>query len=134
MIQRRDVILPPSDVEYLDRECSDWEILRDGAATWLLISNFPVPTGYDQSPVTVALRIEPGYPDTQIDMVYFSPEIRRLDGKSIRATETHETIRGESYQRWSRHRTPQNRWRSGEDDIQTHLLLVAHWLEREFAK
>jgi hypothetical protein len=36
------------------------------------------------------------------------------------------------FQQWSRHRTQQNAWRPGEDDISTYLSLVDDWLRREF--
>jgi hypothetical protein len=36
------------------------------------------------------------------------------------------------YQQWSRHRTAQNPWRPGLDNVCTHLLQVNNWLEREF--
>ena len=134
MTLRRELTLPPGDVEYLDSSHEGWEVLRVGATTWLVLPNFSVPGAYEQALVTVALRIEPGYPDTQIDMVYFSPGLKRADGIAIPATESHETIDGRSFQRWSRHRTAQNPWRAGEDDVQTHMLLVKHWLERELVK
>jgi len=127
-------MLPPGDVTYLDSHHKGWETILAGAARWLLLSKIPVPEGYDQSSVTAALRIEAAYPDTQVDMVYFSPGLRRTDGVAIPATESNETIDGRVFQRWSRHRSAENPWLVGEDGIETHMLLVNHWLEREFAR
>ena len=41
------------------------------------------------------------------------------------------TIMGQEFQRWSRHRTGQNPWRPGIDNLHTHLSLVEEWLLRE---
>jgi hypothetical protein len=63
-------------------------------------------------------------------MVYFLPGLALTNGKAIRAL-TPLMIDGTEYQQWSRHRTPQNPWRAGLDNICTHLLQVDSWLERE---
>lgn len=133
-LPRFEFDLLPSDVEYLGLQHPGWESLRIGATNWLLIARFAVPAGYTVTETSVALRIESGYPDTQIDMAYFCPSLCRLDGKSIPATDSTESIDGKSFQRWSRHRTAQNPWRPGVDDVSTHLAQVQHWLVREFQK
>ena len=102
-------------------------------ARWLILHDYEPPEGYNDSRVFLAIRISPGYPDTQLDMVYFSPPIARLDGRVIGALST-TTLDGKTYQQWSRHRTGLNPWRPGEDDLSSHLELVKHWLERELRK
>jgi hypothetical protein len=67
-------------------------------------------------------------------MVYFYPALARTDGIRIGATETVQLIDGKGFQRWSRHRTPQNPWRVGHDNLGTHIILIEDWLEREFKK
>ncbi len=134
MIARRDFILPPEDVTYLDASHPGWQAVRDGVASWLVLPEYSVPDGYNHSTVTAVLRTEPGYPDTQIDMVFFSPLLTRTDGQTIGATSSRRTINGIPYQQWSRHRSPSNPWRPGVDDIESHMMLVRHWLEREFGK
>jgi hypothetical protein len=129
---RREIELPSGDVEFLDSQHPGWESIRNGSANWLLVSQFALPVGYTVATTQVALRIESGYPDTQIDMAYFHPALRRQDGKSIPATESTDTIDGKTFQRWSRHRTAANPWRPGIDDVSTHLAQVQHWLAREF--
>lgn len=131
---RREFDLPAFDVEFLDSTGREWETVREGAANWLLLHQVAVAPGYSISLVTVALRIEPGYPDAQIDMAYFNPPLTRSDGQRIGAADTMETISGQTFQRWSRHRTGDNPWRPGVDDVSTHVSLIQHWLAREFAK
>lgn len=131
---RRDFELPCFDVEFLDSSGWAWETVQEGAANWLLVHQFAVPPGYNHSAVTIALRIEPCYPDAQIDMAYFNPPLARADGQRIGAADSTQAIGGKSFQRWSRHRTGNNPWRPGVDDISTHIAQVQHWLEREFTK
>jgi Prokaryotic E2 family E len=130
---RRDFKLPSSDVEYLNGLGLSWETVLDGKSRWLLIHNWQLPAGYNHATTSVALLIPDNYSDSQIDMVYFKPHLARTDTKGINALST-ETISGEVWQRWSRHRTVQNPWRPGSDDIASHLGLVDEWLRREFLK
>ena len=128
---RKDFELLAEDAAFL-QECGyAWEAVADGSQ-WVLLTDFPIPAGYAQKNVTAAIRLETGYPDAQLDMVYFHPALTRRDGKAIAATSTHQAINGQVFQRWSRHRTPQNPWLAGQDNLATHIMLVEDWLEREF--
>ena len=66
-------------------------------------------------------------------MAFFFPALARLDGKAINAA-TPLQRDGKTFQQWSRHRTGQNPWRPGEDDVSTHLVLVEYWLEKELTR
>lgn len=132
MTLRRQFILPEQDREYLNARGLPWETIISGGQ-WLLVHDFPVPDGYNTKKATVALMISPGYPDAQLDMVYFYPALGRTDEKAINALAT-QPIDGKTFQRWSRHRTTQNPWRPGEDDVSTHLTLVEGWLEKELTR
>lgn len=127
---RREFLLPEDDVNMLEFSGYQWETIKS-QSNWVLIHNYSIPQGYNVANVSIALRIDSGYPASQIDMVYFSPFLHRLDGKPIRAL-ANQTIEGNLWQRWSRHRTSENPWRLGVDGITSHLLLVNYWLEREF--
>ena len=127
---RRQFRLPPEDEAHLDSLGVPWETVVDANVRWLIVHDRPVPAGYTAERVRVALQIPAGYPDVQIDMVYFEPALARRDGGTIGALTSHP-IEGRPWQRWSRHRTPQNPWRLGVDDVAAHLVLVDHWLRRE---
>lgn len=133
MTMRRDFILPEQDIEYLDQSGYPWETISDGPNKWVIIHGYPVPNGYNISAVKVALKIEGGYPVAQIDMVYFDPALNKVNGTGIGAL-VNQNVCGKAWQRWSRHRTAQNPWRPGLDDVSTHLQLVNYWLERELTK
>ncbi|HLG41022.1 MAG TPA: E2/UBC family protein [Chitinophagaceae bacterium] len=127
---RRQFNLPEEDSEYLNSSGYGWETIAE-SGNWIIVHDYPVPDGYNVPRVSVALKIETGYPTTQIDMAYFFPQLNRKDGKPIRALTT-IGLDGKHWQRWSRHRTGENPWRVGVDDICTHLAFVTQWLEREF--
>jgi hypothetical protein len=67
-------------------------------------------------------------------MAYFYPALSRLDGKPIGATQVNQKIENRVFQRWSRHRTPKNPWKVGEDNLGTHICFIEDWLEQEFEK
>jgi len=127
---RRDFTPLPDDVAYLDSLGLPWEAVKDGSP-WILVHDFAVPAGYMQARVSVAIRIESGYPHAQLDMAYFNPPLVRSNGVPIKAADSTQNIGGTAWQRWSRHRTAENPWRVGEDCLGTHLMLVQHWLDRE---
>lgn len=129
---RRDFAMPERDRDYLDATGREWETVADGSHRWLILHGCPIPPGYNVQETSAALMIDPKYPDTQIDMVYFKDALS-LPGKSIGALRS-ANVGGESWQRWSRHRTPANAWVAGEDCVETHLHLVREWLQREVVK
>lgn len=130
---RQQFHLPSDDEEYLNTCALPWETVIENRVQRLIIYDFPVPPGYDRNNVDLNLRIQTGYPDTQIDMVYFHPPLARSDGRPIKAIAT-EQFDDKQWQRWSRHRTAANPWRSGLDCIATHLGLVEEWLKKELTK
>ena len=128
---RREFALPSDDREFLDERGLPWETLSDGCGRWLLIHDVPLPVGYTDAKVSVALMIPASYPDSALDMAYFSPALALTSRKTIVCGNAFQMIDSKSWQRWSRHRTGQNAWRPGVDCISTHLALVESWLEKE---
>lgn len=131
---RRQFNLPEEDMEFLAAMPLPWETVIEGNSKRVILRNFPVPSGYNQPEVDLNVMIEATYPDTQIDMVYFFPPLARTDGRPINAANNLDIFDGKSWQRWSRHRTPQNPWRPGVDNLSTHIALVDDWLRRELTK
>jgi hypothetical protein len=128
---RMDFRLPAIDEEYLNGLGLSWETIRDGQNQWLIIHAWKLPNGYNIAIVDLALMIPSNYSDSQIDMVFFKPALARSDGRSINNL-SQIVIAGLTWQQWSRHRTAQNPWRPGIDDVASHLGLVDEWLRREF--
>ena len=71
--------------------------------------------------------------DQGVNMASFCPALARADGKGINGLSGH-VLDVRNFQQWSRHRTAQNPWRPGEDDLQSHVLLVEHWLCHELTR
>lgn len=134
MALRRQFDLLPADRQFLEEYGLLWETIVDGSQ-WVLIHDFPtLHEEYNHPSVTAAIRMETGYPNTELNMVYFFPALARRDGLPIGATQATQTIEGRTYQRWSRHRTGQNPWKIGRDNLGTHIILIEDWLAREFER
>jgi hypothetical protein len=120
-------------MEWLEGRGTPYELVAAGGARRVVLYDFAVPQGYNVPSLAANVRVEGGYPDTQIDMVYFYPQLARANGRPIAAISGDE-FDGKVWQRWSRHRTPANPWRPGLDGLATHFALVQDWLERESKK
>jgi hypothetical protein len=134
---RRDFKLRSIDADFLERVGLPWEAVREPKGSelrdWVIIHDRPIPPGYKVGKASTALLLPGTYPETQIDMAYFSPAVLRTDGKAIPNLSA-ETIIDVSYQRWSRHRTEANPWDPAEDSIETHLILVDLWFKTEITR
>lgn len=130
---RQDFQLPEDDTNFLQGLGLIWETITENRMQWLIVYDYPVMDGYNIQKVAVAIKIDTGYPRTQLDMAYFYPALNRQDGKPINAI-CNQSIDGKQFQRWSRHRTPANPWREGIDDLSTHFALINFWFEQEFIK
>lgn len=121
-----DFELPADDVTYLSELQLRWEARMHGDQRWLVVHDWPVPCGYQTSHTSIALRIDPNYPLTQIDMAFFRPALVRADGRELPAV-TLQPVLGDHWQQWSRHRKPDG-WRPGVDNLESHLAFVTHFL------
>lgn len=133
MDSRRHFPLSDEDTQFLNDYGCPWETISDGSQ-WVLLHEFQTPEGYNHNHVTAAIRLETGYPTSPLDMVYFYPALQRIDGRPIGATSATQAIAGKEYQRWSRHRTAENPWKPGQDNLESHVVLIEDWLTREFEK
>ena len=60
---RQDFQLPLEDVRFLTRLGLPWETVLQGSERWVLIHEHPLPDGYNQVVVTIAILISGGYRD-----------------------------------------------------------------------
>jgi hypothetical protein len=130
---RRDFSVLQEDLEYLNSLSLQWEAINCDGGQWILVHDYPVISGYNTKKVILAVRISPGYPVAQLDMVFFYPPLTRMDNQIINAV-TPIQLDSKTFQQWSRHRTPANPWREGIDNLETHLPLADVWLAQEFEK
>ena len=121
--------LPSLDIGYLTDRGTKYSLASESNMTCLVLEGYKLPNGYDRDSADLLLRLSPGYPDVPPDMWWFSPAVRRKDGKQIQATDSVETYLGRQWQRWSRHFVP-GQWQSGIDSIESFLALVSRELTR----
>lgn len=131
---RRAFRLPELDEAFLDTLGVAWETVQEGGVQWLLLRAHRLPKGFDVAVVDIAIQISAGYPAAALDMAYLCPPVRRLDGRTINNADGRNTIDGRIWQMWSRHRTAENPWIHGEDDLASHIHYMDAWLAAEFER
>lgn len=132
--QRAFAVLP-ADVKHLDAVGLVWEtVISEEGRRWLLVHDYPLPSGALPATATLALEIPASYPQAQIDMFYFLPFVHPAAGGEYPSTQIRATIRGQVYQGWSRHRNAAAAWNPQWDNIATHLALVETALLAETEK
>jgi hypothetical protein len=131
---RSDFDLPDEDVLVIKTICPRYDTIIEGNKNWVILRDYPVPSGYNVPKVDVGILIPAGYPRSPLDMAYFFPALSRLDGVQIPALTNNTSIEGKSYQRWSRHRRRETPWRLGVDALGNHFEEIGYWLENEFNK
>lgn len=128
---RRDFALLDADEDYLNAIGTKWETETNGGQCWLILHNYLLPIGYTIGTATLALLIPSTYPKAQVDMFFVYPPLAKADGSKIAKTQTQQSIRGLSFQRWSRHRGPSSKWDPRHDNVITHLALVESAIAKE---
>jgi hypothetical protein len=129
---RRSAPMLEQDRLFLDRYGLPWETFTEGSS-WVLLHGFPIPPGANHKHVTVAIRMETGYPMSKLDMMYVYPALARLDGRAIPQTQAMQALDGKQFQRWSRHRDSANPWVPGQDSLETHIYLMEESFKKEFS-
>ncbi|NVN97363.1 hypothetical protein HXX01_04000 [Candidatus Nomurabacteria bacterium] len=130
---RRDFILLDEDEAYLENLNLTWETVNVSGGLWVFVHNYPLPDGYNLDKALLGVRMSPGYPTAQLDMVYFFPALSRKDSQAVGGLSMTQ-MDGKNFQQWSRHRTSINPWRPEIDNLSTHIPLADAWLKLEFEK
>jgi len=128
---RRDFSLDNNDTDYLRKRGLRWEAINDGGSHWVILKDFPFPEGYTTEIADIAIQIPRTYPQAALDMFYCCPFAQLTTGRRIPATECRMSILGQSYQRWSRHRSGAMRWNPNRDSLITHIAIIDDALARE---
>ena len=121
--------LPEIDAAYLGERGITHEIVVDSGMTCVVVSQWPLPRGFDRDESDLLIRLSPGYPDVPPDMWWFSPPVHLANGQDLPATNAVEAYLGRSWQRWSRHFSG-GQWQSGVDGLESFLALIRQNLER----
>lgn len=126
------------DHQYLNALGLRWETVIEreagGERRWLLIHDYALLDGYLPRIAQLALDIPKDYPAAQIDMFYFSPFVALSTEREIPSTQVRATIKGVTFQGWSRHRNTTSIWDSNSDSVRTHMALVESCLAKELGE
>lgn len=128
--RRQFRLLEADEKGLVDRDFR-WETVVEGGRRWLILHDVELPRGYAVGATTIAIDVPNAYPAAELDMFYCYPWLERTDGQTIPQTQSRETLSGQSFQRWSRHRGAIAPWRVGLDNVLTHLTLVEAAILRE---
>lgn len=117
--------LPEADERYLNDKGHKWQLIPDGNAACLVISDFPISIQvFDHQSVDLMIRIPAQYNIAGLDMFYVDPEIKlRATGLHPNCADVFENCAGRRWQRFSRHlNTP---WRPGVDGLPMFMALIS---------
>lgn len=131
-VDKRDFSLPLEDQNFLKKNNITFDCISD-SGHWVILRDFPIPEGYNVDKCDIAIMIPSSYPTSALDMFYIFPALSRTDSQPIGALSPHN-LESKQYQRWSRHRTGENPWIPGEDNLETHIELMKHSISDEFKK
>jgi Prokaryotic E2 family E/Multiubiquitin len=127
----RAFALLDADEDYLDKLGLRWEtIIEEDGRRWLLIHNYPVPTGYTMERTLLALEIPPTYPQAALYGFYAFPPLALKSGRDIPSTQMRGKIRGQEFYGWSRHRGAVA-WNPAKDNVVTQLTLADEAMAKE---
>ena len=65
--------IPQLDTAYLNERGIVHEIVPEAGMTCVVMSQWPLPRGFDRDESDLLVRLSPGYPDVPPDMWWFSP-------------------------------------------------------------
>lgn len=121
--------LPQTDLDFLESRDINHEIVSESGMTCVVLREWELPSAFDAKTADLLLRLAPGYPDVAPDMWWFDPPARLSNGSRLPNTDVSETYLDRTWQRWSRHLTP-DQWRSGVDGLETFVALIRQELHR----
>ncbi len=131
---RRQFRLPSEDEDFLNALGLSWEAIASAGQQWIVTNGIDVPAGYNHAKADVAIMMAPGYPPGPLDMAYFYPTLIRANGAVPNRSDIRVNLDGKAWQGWSRHRTPDNPWLPGEDNLESHFFYMRAWLLDELKR
>lgn len=122
------------DEAHLDRLGLRWETIIEADRRWLLLHEYPLPSGYTVTHTKLALEIPPTYPAAHIYGFYAYPPLALACGRVIESTQFRGVLLGDEYHGWSRNRGPAAPWNPAADNVVTQLALVDAALAKEIGE
>jgi hypothetical protein len=94
-----------------------------GGWSFLVISGYKLPAGFQPNSVDLLVKLPPGFPDAAPDMFWISPPVRTAGGGQPRATSS-ERLLGKDWQRFSWHLAA-GAWKPGVSSLRDFLRCVS---------
>jgi Prokaryotic E2 family E/Multiubiquitin len=128
---RREFAVLDADEAHLSRLGLKWETFLEAGRRWLLLYDYPLPSGYSAGCTMLALEIPPNYPAAQLYGFYVPPTLALDSGRVIESTQMRGVVNGVEFHGWSRNRGPSAPWNPATDNVITQLALVDASLAKE---
>jgi len=93
-----------------------------GGWSFLVVSDYPLPAGFEPNRVQLLMKLPPGFPDSAPDMFWVYPAVRTPNGSLPRSTTT-ERLLGKDWQRFSWHLAA-GAWKPGVSSLRDFLRCV----------
>jgi Prokaryotic E2 family E len=122
-------MLPEDDIAFLRSKGYQYTVTLEQGVGYLVITDFPLPGAYTPRTAELLIRIVAGYPNSQLDMFWTSPDVKlAVTNVFPDRSDVKETYLGRSWQRWSRHW--QVEWRPGVDGLETFVGAIVNELNK----
>lgn len=116
-------LLPDADIEHLRHRGLKWSAALVGDMIDLVITDYPLPRGYDHEAADLLLHLPGAWPDGVPDMFFLFPHVHiKATAAWPQAAASFPVIGDRTWQQWSRHF--QNVWRAGVDNLATYFAIV----------
>ncbi len=116
--------LPEEDRAWLEDSGLRYEEVAEQSRRAVILRDISLPERkFQVASADVLLQIPSGYPDANLDMFWCSPTLCLAPTGRAPSATCVEQYFGRQWQRWSRHYKP-GQWRSGIDDIASHMHMV----------
>jgi hypothetical protein len=122
---------PPADYGLAPTVLADAGLTPERAAvhrqpdgwSFLVISDYDLPSGFQPSRVQLLLKLPPTFPDAAPDMFWVHPEVKAPNGSLPRSTST-ERLLDQNWQRFSWH-LASGAWKPGTSTLRDFMRCVA---------
>lgn len=96
---------------------------QPGGWSFLVISNYKLPGGFEPRAVDLLVKLPPAFPDAQPDMFWIHPAVKTVSGTLPRAT-CIENLLGKNWQRFSWHLNA-GAWKPGVSTLRDFMRCIA---------
>jgi hypothetical protein len=106
-----------ADVDELRAYGNDVSTESDGVRSYIIVSGFILPDGYEPRATDVMMMTDYQYPLSAVDMFWSFPHVRCSGGGWPQNADQFQEFIGRNWQRWSYHYT----WNPAKHNLASHL-------------